>query len=96
MRGAGRSVKDDRDALRKICAALEEVGRQLDAADRMPDHDPWRAIAQQGTIVRSLTELLSDRFRRAHPALVARLSDPASLHLAWGRLRDEVKQAELG
>ena len=83
----------DRNTLRKICAALGEVGRQLDAEDRMPGHDPRSANAQQGAIVSNLAELLTARFRCTHLDLAERLSGCANLHLTWGSLQDEVRQA---
>lgn len=88
-----RDLEEDRNTLRKICAALDEVGRQLDAADRVPGHDPWSAIARQGALVSRLAELLSARFRCTHLDLAERLSGCANLHLAWGGLQDEVRQA---
>jgi hypothetical protein len=88
-----QELEKDRKTLHGIAAALDEVGRQLDAADRMPGHDPWPAIARQGATVRDLAGMLSARFRRAHPDLVARLSGCTNLHLAWGSLQDEVGRA---
>jgi hypothetical protein len=84
--------KEDRKTLREIAAALGKVGSQLNAADKVRGHDPWSVIARQEATVRSLTELLSGRFRRMYSDLVQRLSTCTNLHLVWGGLQDEVRQ----
>lgn len=84
--------QEDKETLREIAAALGKVGSQLDAADKVRGHDPWGVIARQEATVRSLTELLSDRFRRMYSDLVQRLSTCTNLHLVWGDLQDKVRQ----
>ncbi len=84
--------RKDAEILGHIVLALDRVGGELDAADRMPGHDPWSAIAGQEAHVRSLAKGLSGRFCRAHGDLAARLLACANLHLAWGSLRDEIEQ----
>ena len=88
-----KTGQEDTETLQEIVAALRQVGSQLDAADKLRGHDPWPAIASQETTIRSLAERLSDRFCSRYPGLVHRLSACANLHLVWGSLEDEVKQA---
>ena len=88
-----KTGQDDTETLQEIVAALRQVGSQLDAADKLRGHDPWQAIARQETRIRKLAERLSDRFRNRYLDLVYSLSACANLHLAWGSLEDEVKQA---
>jgi hypothetical protein len=90
---AGQEIlKRDVAILRQIDVALGEVGRQLDAADRVGDHAPWAAIAAQEACIASLAERLSTRFRQTQGKLVRRLSASGRLHLEWGGLQDEVRQ----
>ena len=79
----------------QIIGALREVVSQLDAADRIHDHDPWRVIARQESEIGRLTGLLSDHFRGTHSDLVQRLSVCTSLHLVWGSLQDEIEKTVL-
>jgi hypothetical protein len=88
-----KTDQDDTETLQEIVAALREIGSQLDAADKLRGHDPWPAIARQETRIRSLAARLSDRFCDRYPDLVQRLAASANLHLVWGSLSDEVKQA---
>ena len=85
---------DVKDAaiLGHITVALEKVGRELDAADRVPGHDPWGAIVRQETRVRSLAAGLSGGFRLAHADLADRLRACRDLHLTWASLCDQIEQ----
>jgi hypothetical protein len=87
-----RIGEKDKKVLREIMMALGKVGSQLDAADKVRGHNPWSAIAGQEAKVRSLAELLSDRFCRTHSELVQRLLACTNLHLVWGSLQDEIEQ----
>lgn len=82
--------KEDTKVLREIVAVLGNVGGQLDAADKVRDYDPWSVIASQEAEVKSLAEMLSDRFCRTHSDLVKRLMACTNLHLGWGNLQDEI------
>jgi hypothetical protein len=84
---------DSRDAaiLEQIILALDRVGGELDAADRIRGYEPWRAIARQEAEALRLAAGLSDRFRRTHPDLMRRLLACANLHLSWAVLRDEIE-----
>lgn len=82
---------DDAATLRKIIAALNEVGSQLDQADHRSGYRPWEAIAEQEATIRALAKQLSEPFRHAHPDLVERLATCAHLEHGWGPLRDEVR-----
>jgi hypothetical protein len=73
--------QDDAATLKEIAVALDKVGRQLDAADRMRGHSPWRAISDLETAIKGSANLLSDRFRGTHSALVERLLACDNLHL---------------
>ncbi|MBN1641696.1 MAG: hypothetical protein JXA09_10710 [Anaerolineae bacterium] len=83
---------DGHDAaiLERIALALDAVGHELDAADRVPGRDPWGAIAAKEAQVHSLAVGLSDGFRLAHANLAQRLLGCTNLHLCWGSLCDEI------
>jgi hypothetical protein len=82
----------DRYVLEAIVEALERVGRELDAADRLPDHDPWPAIARQEEAVRHLAGQLSEGFWAQHAPLSRRLAEATALHLRWGSLQDQLRR----
>ena len=82
---------DDRTTLKKIVAALDEVGSQLDQADRRRGYRPWEAIARQEDRIHELAHQLSAAFRRTHADLANRLAACAHLEHGWGALRDEVR-----
>jgi hypothetical protein len=82
----------DRHLLQGIVDALEGVGRELDAADHLPGHDPWPAIESHEQAVRQLAGQLSEGFRDQHAALARGLQAKAALHLSWGGLRDQLKR----
>lgn len=84
--------QDDKQILNEIIAALNEVGHQLDGADRCRGYSPWAAIARQGDEVGRLVGLLSEPFRRTHAALVEDILTARHLHQSWGRLRDEIEE----
>jgi hypothetical protein len=84
---------DDTTILGRISIGLTEIGSQLDAADRMPGHSPWSAIADQEAEIRRLAPGLSDRFSTAHPDLATCLRSCHNLHTLWGKLQDEVEAA---
>jgi hypothetical protein len=83
-------LADDAQIVVCIVAALEAVGRELDAADHLPGYEPWAAITRQETEVRRLAAGLSDAFRWVHPQLADRLLGCAALHMSWATLREEI------
>jgi len=87
------SRAEDTKTLREISTALGEIGKQLDAADKLRDHSPWKEIAAQETRIRDLAELLSDHFRSTHSALARQLFACENLHLVWGSLQEEIARA---
>lgn len=82
----------DRQLLEAMVDALSEVGHELDAADRLLDHNPWLGIARQEALISQLAGRLSEGFRSQHPALARDLDKAAALHLYWGSLRDQLRR----
>jgi hypothetical protein len=87
-----RVSEADGQLLEAIVEALAQVGRELDAADRLAEHDPWLGIARQEALICQLAEHLSEGFRSQHSALADRLEAAAALHLYWGTLRDQLRR----
>ncbi len=57
---ASRLSEEDREILRRIVSALDEVGLHLDGADRAYGHySPWEAIARLETDIHRLAARLS-------------------------------------
>lgn len=88
----GKIQVEDSKVLQEIIAALDEIGSQLDAADRIRDHNPWVVIAGKELEIKRQITLLSGPFSRTHGDLLERLVKPSGLHLVWGDLKDEIEQ----
>lgn len=73
-------------------SALERVGRELDAADRLREYDPWLEITRQEELIRRLAQQLSVDLWSEHPELAQRLAGAAALHLHWGELQDQLRR----
>lgn len=82
----------DRRLLERMIDVLGRVGGELDAADHVPGHDPWPAIARHEEAVRQLAGQLSQDFRGRHAALARGLQAEAALHLRWGSLIDQLRR----
>ena len=82
----------DRRLLETMIAVLERVGQELDAADHLPGHNPWPAIARHEEAVRQLAGQLSQGFSVRHAALARSLQEQTALHLRWGSLIDQLRR----
>jgi hypothetical protein len=76
----GNIIEYDVEILKGILAVLEDIGSQLEAADRIRGYDPWTGITLLERDIEDRTMLLSDDFCEVHSDLVKCLSHPVNLH----------------